>query len=174
MLHFHATMKLLNTSRINSVLYLSEPAAGQQLHNWYVALCGSGFPGKFLLLYVHEPSLLTVMVKGKTIATTINNFRSQLEQLLLRHKFPPAFIEKEISCADDYVIGKTSSKSMLAHINQMILQVTSFNLRYAGYDEISTTFHEDLFMDWMYKSRDQKGYQTPMSYWMEQLKEHPF
>jgi len=57
MLHFQATKKLLNTSRIEAVLYQSEPGAGQQLHNWYVVLCGSGFPGKLLLLYVHNPLL---------------------------------------------------------------------------------------------------------------------
>jgi len=172
MLHFQATKKLLNTSRIESVLYQSEPAAGQQLHNWYVVLCGSGFPGKLLLLYVHEPSLLTVLVKGKTIASTIDNFRNQLKQLLLRHEFPQAFIEKEMSYTNDYVIGKTSNKSMLAHINQMILQVTTFNMRYASYHEIDTAVHEDLFMDWFYKSKGQKGYQTALGYWMKQLGDH--
>lgn len=155
------------------MLYLSEPATGQQLQNWYVVLCGSGFPGKLLLLYVHEPSLLTVVVKGKTIASTIDNFRKQLKQLLLRHEFPQAFIEKEMSCADDYIIGKTSNKSMLAHINQMVLQVTTYNLRYANYEEIDTAIHEDIFMDWFYKSKGQKGYQTALKYWMKQLGEHP-
>lgn len=174
MLHFHATNKLLNTSRIDLVLYLSEPDAGQQLHNWYVALCGSGFTGRLLMLYVHEPSLLTVVVKGKTIASTINNFRNQLNQLLLRHEFPLAFIEKEMSYTNDYVVGKTSNKSILAHINQMILQVTTFNLRYASYHEIDTTIHEDIFMDWLYKSKGQKGYQTAFGYWMKQLGEYPY
>lgn len=173
MLHFQATKKLLNTSRIDSLLYLSEPSADQHLHNWYVVLCGSGFQGKLLLLYVHEPSLLTVVVKGRTIFSTIDNFRNQLKQLLLRHEFPQAFIEKEISYTDEYIIGKTSNKSMLAHINQMILQVTTFNLRYAGYDEIDTIIHEDIFMDWFYKTKGQKGYQTALIYWRKLLGEHP-
>lgn len=174
MLHFHATKKLLNVSRIDSVLYLSEPSPGQHLHNWYVVLTGSGFPGKLLLLYVHDPSLLTVVVNGKTIASTIDEFRKQLKQLLLRHKFPDAFIEKEMSFADDYTIGKTSSKSMLAHINQMVLQVRTYNRHYTSYDEIDTTVHEDIFMDWLYKSEGQKDYQTPLKFWMKELSEHPF
>lgn len=173
MLHFHATKKLLNTCGIDPVLYLSEPAAGQQLHNWYAVLCGSGFPGKMLLLYVHEPSLLTVVVKGRTIASTIDNFRKQLKQLLLRHEFPLAFIGKEMLYADEYIIGKTCNKSMLAHINQMVVQVTTYNLRYASFDEIDTTIHEDTFMDWFYKSKGQKGYKTALEYWMKKLGEHP-
>ena len=169
MLHFQATKKVLNTSKINSVLYLSEPAAGQLMHNWYVALCGSGFPGKMLLLYVHEPSLLTIMVKGKTIDSTIDNFRNQLQQLLLRYESPLAFIEKEMLYTDDYVIGKTNNRSMLGNINEMILQVTTYNLKYASYSDIDTTIHENIFMDWLYKSKGLKEYQTPFGYWRKQL-----
>ncbi len=173
MLHFHATQKLLNIGRIKPVLYVSEPAPGQRLHNWYAALCGSGFPGKMLLLYIHEPSLLTVVVKGKTIASTINNFRTQLKQLLYRHKFSESFIEKELEYAADYIVGKTSNKSMLAHINQMVFQVTTYNLRFDNYDEIDLAEHEDIFMDWIYKSKGQKDYQTPMEYWIKELGERP-
>jgi hypothetical protein len=165
MLHFHATKKLLNTSRLNSLLYLSEPAAGQYLHHWYVVLSSSGFRGKFLLLYVHEPSLLTVLVKGKTIASTFDTFRKQLKKLLHRHNFPVAFIEKEMSFADDYIIGKTNNKSMLAHINHMVLQVTAFNLHFASYDEIDTDIHEDLFMDWLSGRKGQKNYETVLEFW---------
>ncbi len=173
MLHFHATQKLLNTSRIKPVLYVSEPAPGQHLHNWYAVLCRSGFTGKMLLLYIHQPSLLTVVVKGKTIASTIDKFRDQLKHLLHRHGFPTKFIENEMLYASDYMVGKTNSKSMLAHINQMILQVTSYNLHFADYDQIDTAAHEDIFMDWLYKSKGQKDYQTPQKHWMTELGKYP-
>ena len=73
----------------------------------------------------------------------------------------------------DYIIGKTSNKSMLAHINQMVLHITTYNLRYGSYDDIATTVHEDIFMDWFYKSKGQKDYRTPLQYWMKELGEHP-
>jgi hypothetical protein len=130
MFHFHASQKLLNTSRIKPLLHISQPCPDQRMHNWYVVMCGSGFSGKMLLLYVHEPSLLTVVVKGKTIASTIDAFHKQLEQLLNRHNFPTTFIEAEMNLGSDYVVSKTSNKSMLAHINQMVLQVTHYNYRY--------------------------------------------
>jgi hypothetical protein len=126
-----------------------------------------------LLLYVHEPSLLTVLVKGKTIASTINQFRTQLSHLLQRHSFPNYFIEKELLLATDYIVGKTYNKSMLAHINQMILQVSTYNLRYTNYDEIDTALHEDIFMDWHYKGKDKKDYCTPLKYWMSEINEQP-
>ena len=169
MLHFHATKKLLNTGRIDPVLYLSIPAAGQELHNWYVTLCGSGFPGKFLMLYVHQPSLLTVMVKGKTIASTVDQFRKQLRDLLSRQSFPKAFIEREMSLTDEYIIGKTNDRSMLAFINQMVYDVTVFNYSFASYEEIDTGMHEENFMDWLYKAKGQRNYQIVMDYWKEKL-----
>ena len=169
MFHFHATQKLLNTSRIKPVLYLSEASPDQHLYNWYVTIFASGFRGKMLLLYIHEPSLITVVVKGKTIASTIDTFRIQLKQLLHRQQFPKGFIEKEMQSAGNYIVGKTSNKSMLAHINQMVFHVTTYNLRYGSYDEIDVTVHEDIFMDWLYKSKGQKDYQTPLKYWMKEL-----
>jgi hypothetical protein len=36
---------------------------------------------------------------------------------------------------------------MLAHINQMIVHFTTYNLRFGTYDDIDGTQHEDLFMD---------------------------
>lgn len=169
MFHFQPTQKLLNTSRIKPLLHISQAAPNQRMHNWYVVLCGSGFTGKMLLLYVHEPSLLTIVVKGKTIATTIDAFRKQLEQLLYRYNFPTNFIATEMSLGTDYVVSKTSNKSMLARINQMVYQVTFYNNRYSSYDDIDTTKYEDIFMDWLYTSKGQKGYQTPLEYWMKEL-----
>lgn len=150
------------------MLHISQAAPDQRMHNWYVVMCGSRFTGKMLLLYVHEPSLLTVVVKGKTIATTIAAFRHQLEQLLHRHNFPSNFIETEMSFGSDYVVSKTSNKSMLAKINQMVYQVTSYNYRYFSYDDIDTTKYEDIFMGWLHTSKGHKGYHTPLEYWMKE------
>jgi hypothetical protein len=66
MIIFHAVQKLLNTSRIKPVLFVSHPNEGQQLHSWYARLLSTGLPGKLLVIYVHEPSLMTIVCKGKS------------------------------------------------------------------------------------------------------------
>ena len=66
----HAVQKLLNTSRLKAAQYVSEGAKDQLLHRWYARLVSTGFPGKLLVMYVHEPSLLTVVCRGKTIGGT--------------------------------------------------------------------------------------------------------
>jgi hypothetical protein len=91
MIIIHCVKKLLNTDKVKPVLYIPEPSAGQQMHSWYAKLLSTGFAGKFLVMYVHEPSLLTVLTKGKTINSTITQFRDQLQKLLWRLKFKPEF-----------------------------------------------------------------------------------
>ncbi|HKZ66783.1 MAG TPA: hypothetical protein VJ111_10525 [Chitinophagaceae bacterium] len=55
MLIIHAVQKLLYTSRIKASLYVTQPGDGQLLHSWYARLLPSGFPGKLLVMYVHDP-----------------------------------------------------------------------------------------------------------------------
>jgi hypothetical protein len=119
MIILHAVQKLLKTSRLKPALYLSAPTEGQQLHSWYVKLASAGFPGKLLTMYVHEPSLLTVLTKGRSIKTTLPQFYERLPQLLQRHGFRQDFIGHEMQLVTEgYVVSKTNSKSMLGFMNE--------------------------------------------------------
>jgi hypothetical protein len=119
MLLIHAVQKLLNTSGIKASLHVGAPSEGQQLYSWYAALASTGLPGKLLVLYVHEPSLLTVVCQGKTIKGTIEEFRTRLPLLLRRHGVPEGFIQRELELMDAYEVSKTDSKRMLGIINAL-------------------------------------------------------
>ena len=119
MLLIHAVQKLLNTSGIKASLHVGAPSEGQQLYSWYAALASTGLPGKLLVLYVHEPSLLTVVCQGKTIKGTIEEFRTRLPLLLRRHGLPEGFIVRELELMNAYEVSKTDSKSMLGSINAL-------------------------------------------------------
>src|SRR5678815_1211602 len=97
MIIIHAVQKLLNTGKLKPALFVSQPSEGQELHSWYAKLLSTGFPGKLIVMYVHEPSLLTVLTKGKTINATISQFHERLHQLMQRINFKPAFIETEMA-----------------------------------------------------------------------------
>jgi hypothetical protein len=114
MIIIHAVQKLLNTSKQKPALFVSEASVNQHLHSWYAKLLSTGFAGKLLVMYVHEPSLLTVLTKGKTINSTLPQFYARLPQLLARTNFKPEFISTEMKLVKDgYVVSKTNSKSML-------------------------------------------------------------
>lgn len=166
MIIIHSVQKLLNTSRLKSVLYVSQPDEGQQLHSWYARLLATGFPGKLLVIYVHESSLMTIVCRGKTIQGTWEEFRRRLKGLLGRFHFPAAFIEAELKFAEGYVVSKTQSKSVLAHMNQMILQLEYDCHRFDQYQTISLDYMEDIMMDHFHQYADNPNtYVTPLIYW---------
>jgi hypothetical protein len=166
MIIIHAVQKLLNTSRLKPVLYVSQPDEGQLLHSWYARLLATGFPGKLLVIYVHEPSLMTIVCRGKTIQGTWQEFRQRLEGLLRRFQFSPSFIGSELKQLDGYVVSKTQSKSILAHMNQMILQLEYDCYRFDQYQTISLDYMEDIMMDHYHQYADSPtAYVTPRIYW---------
>jgi hypothetical protein len=129
-----------------------------------------GFPGKMFVMYVHEPSLLTVICRGKTIKGTWPEFQTRLQWLMERHDFPAAFIETEINDMNGYIVSKTKSKSMLAFMNQMVLQLEYDCTRYSSYETISQDYMENNMMDYLYQSGiKSKPYTTPKQYWEGEL-----
>lgn len=144
MIIIHAVQKLQNTSRLKAPLYVSEASASQVLHRWYAKLINTGFPGKMLVMYMHDPSGLTILVHGKTIQSTQFYFRDRLLRLLLRQGFSPVFIEREMGYLEEgFVVGKTDSRSMLARMNQMSYNIEYQCTRSESYEVIPLQWMED-------------------------------
>lgn len=162
----HAVQKLLNTSRLKAAQYISQPGKDQFLHSWYARLLSTGLPGKLLVMYIHEPSLLTVICRGKTIGGTWDEFCKRLPALLARFEFPATFIQSEMAQTDSYIVAKTNSKSMLSYMNQMVMMLENGAERYAAYDRSLQDEMEDTMMDYMYSTGNkQNPYTTPEDYW---------
>ena len=167
----HAVQKLLNTSRLEAVQYISEPDQGQLLHSWYARLIKTGFSGKLLVMYVHQPSLLTVICKGKTIGKTWNEFVNRLPALLRKIGFSEHLIQSEMSLVNNYVVGKTSSKAMLGHMNDMVVMLEYQCERYASYDGISEEELENNMTQYIYGTQNKGArYITSVDYWKDFFK----
>ncbi len=165
----HAVQKLLNISRLKPALFISKPADGQEMHSWYARLIATGFTGRFLVMYVHEPSLLLVLTKGKTIKGTMPEFCNRLEGLLKRHQFKEDFIEKETTLVKEgYVVSKTNSRSMLGSMNNITLNIEITCGNFKSYEEIDTGYIEDNFTDWLTQDASRPGrYRHTMDFWKE-------
>jgi hypothetical protein len=162
----HSVQKLLNTSRLKAVQYISQPGKEQFLHSWYARLVSTGFPGKLLVMYVHEPSLLTVVCRGKTIGGTWDDFCKRLPALLERFQFSPTFILSEMAQIDSYIVAKTNSKSMLSYMNQMVMMLEIGCERYSAYESILQDKMENTMMKYLYSTGNKNNpYTTPGDYW---------
>lgn len=168
MVHVHATQKLLNTSRISAPLHITEATTGQMLHSWYCTLQPTGYAGKMLVTYFHEPSLLTVVCRGKTIKGTWDEFKERLPKVLQRYGFGTEFIGWETALTADYVVSKTNSRRMLGYMNEIKMQLEYMCSKADNYEHIATDDMEDLMMEWLYQSSEkQHAYTTPLQYWKE-------
>lgn len=162
----HSVQKLLNTSRLEAVLYISAPDPGQLLHSWYARLVRTGFAGKSLVMYVHEPSLLTVVCKGKTIGKTWGGFVSRLPRLLRKIGLPEHQIQFEMNLMDAYVVAKTSNKSVLGHMTDMVAMLEGQCELYDSYESIAEEEMENSMTNYLYRDRSNgSGYTTSIDYW---------
>ena len=164
----HAVQKLLNTSGLKPPMYVSAPSEGQQLHSWYAKLLATGFRGKLLVMYVHEPSLLLVLTSGKSINTTLPSFFSRLPQLLQRNNFNQLFIEREMQLLEEgYVISRTNSRSMLASMNAITVNIETSCLMSPLYELINLDEIEDDYLDWFTLDAASGKYRRTKDYWIE-------
>jgi hypothetical protein len=165
----HSVKKLITSSRLTPALYISKADEGQKLHSWYARLLDSGFPGRMMVMYVHEPSLMAIVCKGKTIQGTMQQMPARLEVLLKRFHFPQSFIRHELALTDGYVVSKTNSKSLLSFMNQMVLELEFECSKYQSYEAILLDALEDKMMDRLYQyGRKWHDFRTPLKYWQAQ------
>ena len=170
MLIIHSVQKLLNTSRLEGFLYITQPNENQLLHCWYARLLASGSPGKMLVMYVHEPSLMAVICKGKTIQGTWEPFLQRLKALLARHQFPEAFIKNEMAQAEGYTVSKTNSRSLLSFMNQMAFELEDECRKAGSYESIALDDLEDRMIDRVYQfGKRLRDHRTPIDYWKQEI-----
>ncbi len=169
MIIVHAVQKLLNISRLKPALFISDPSHGQQLHAWYIKLVPTGFAGKLLVMYVHQPLLLVVLTRGKTVTRTIPAFCNRLEALLKRNNFKADFIEREMQLVKEgYVISKTNSKSMLASMNVLTFNIEASCYDFESYEAIDISRIEDYYLDWLTQDKSKPGgYRFTRDYWKD-------
>jgi hypothetical protein len=169
MIHLHATGKLLNLGKIDGKTLITQHEANQQLHNWYVTIIGSSFRGKMLVLYVHEPSLMTIIARGKTIRTTYPEFKIRCEKILNRYKFPENIVNRELHLINEYVIGKTTNRSTLAKINQITYLLGYWVYQYNTYADIDLDILENRMMNHLSSNKISKDYSTPIDFFEKLL-----
>ncbi len=169
MLIVHAVQNLLNTSRLKPSLFITAPAAGQEMHSWYARLIATSFPGKLMVMYVHEPSLFLVLCKGKTINGTLPEFYERLPALLLRWNFKPDFVYKEMEMIKEgFVVSKTNNKSVLASMNTITFNIEHRCANFKSYDEVDRDSIEDSYVHWLTADKNSKGgFKKSSDYWKQ-------
>jgi hypothetical protein len=162
-----ATKKVLNISRIKAVPNL-EDLTQDFPGEWYVNIIPSGIPRKQVLHFLHSPSMVSVLVQGKSIKKSLPQFFDSLRHLLKRHGFEE-FLDK-MDLTSEVNIFTTNSKKLLANMNQM-----RYVLEYHDWPDFDVSDEElakieDFLIDYLFSVSSNKKYNTStdiLSEWNE-------
>lgn len=115
-----ATSKLLNIARITPVKNLSEIDAHLP-GEWYASLVSTSRKGGSAIHFVHNPTILSVVVLGRSLKMALELFPLRASALLRRYDFANLIDGFEFDSAIE--IYTTNSRSILANLNQMKLSI---------------------------------------------------
>ena len=146
------TGKILKTSGIKPVKNTNE-VVSELPGEWYAGLVSTGKQGKLAIHFLHYPTMLTVLVQGKSLNKAIDIFRERAENLIKRTGYGKLLFQYQLQTEAE--IYATNSRSMLAHMNQL-----RYNIEYhlAMAETVESTnwdYIEDIHFDYLF-TRDKK------------------
>jgi len=84
---------------------------------WYVDLISLGRPGKFGFHFIHHPTLISILVPGRTLSTIFHSFTAHVIDLLSRHNYSSLIPYFNLESVPD--IYATNSRSMLGYMRDV-------------------------------------------------------
>jgi hypothetical protein len=162
-----ATIKLHNISRISAIKNTSaitDSLPGE----WYATLISTGRTGGLGILFLHNPTMMTVVTLGKSIKKAIKELPLRATSLLIRNGYKDLTPEFQLDTTPE--IYSTNCRSILANMNQI-----RFSLEYSlalseELEEEDIARVEDLFLNNIVGGKIAKGeYMVPKTILMELL-----
>jgi hypothetical protein len=156
MLIIRATNKVFRVSRLVAIKkesILTDNFPGE----WYVDLISLGRPGKLGLHFLHHPSMISIVVPGKSILAVHQVFVERVVNLLQRHKCEKLIPFYQLDIVPDFLA--TNSRSMIAYLNQVKRDSEYHCMKAKSVDKINYNWIEDLLLDSLFGTKD-----TPNKY----------
>lgn len=121
MLLLRCTQRLLKGSGISPLA--DPPAATLPLGEWYANRIPLPFRGRTAVLYTSSDTLLSVVVPGRAVRTTLPVFLERMPALLRRLDLPDAWAELHRVPTGDVAYATTASRRVLGSMNDLANQV---------------------------------------------------
>lgn len=124
---------------------------------WYAGLVSTGRQGKLAIHFLHYPTMLTVLVSGKSLNKALPLFKVRAQNLIKRLGYSKLIFQYQLQTEPQ--IYTTNSRSMVSHMNQLRMNIEYHLAMAESVDEIDWDYIEDVHFDWLF-SRDKK-YTSP-------------
>jgi hypothetical protein len=136
------TKKLLNISRIKEfkdTSPLSENLPGE----WYASLVSLNAPGKHAIHFLHYPTLISIIILGKSINNVLPSLPGRISSLLDRHGYSELIPSFQIH--SKFEIFATNSKNILAYMNEMKNNIEYHLSKSTPLEKIEDIEYKNLF-----------------------------
>jgi hypothetical protein len=121
MIVLRCTQRLLKTS--SYPISADPPAPTAPLGEWFANAVPLPMPGRWVVMYTNSQTLLTVVVPGRALSTTLAAFRERAPALLRRLGLPQDWIELQSTSMQDVVIARTNDRRVLGSMNDLAFQI---------------------------------------------------
>ena len=115
-----ATTKLLKTSRIKPVKNIDEINSDMP-GEWYAGLVSTGRQGKLVIHFLHHPTMISILVPGKSINKAIKQIPERCSNLLDR--IGMSHLQPQFQLDSQPQVFTTNNKRMLGHHTSMRLEI---------------------------------------------------
>ena len=111
-----ATHKLLKISGIKPVKNIAE-MEDDLPGEWYAGLVSTGHPGKLAVHLIHNPTMINILILGKSLNKTLEQLPKRVENFLKRWGYSKLIQDFQLEA--NFQIYATNSRSMLGQMNQL-------------------------------------------------------
>ncbi|MFL5541091.1 MAG: DUF6933 domain-containing protein [Longimicrobiaceae bacterium] len=111
------TQRLLKGSGLEIEADPPQPEA--VLGEWYAHTVSLPFPGRGLVMYVSANTLLTVLVPGRAVRTTLPVFRQRMPLLLRRLELPGDWVDAQARAAAEVLVARTKDRRVIGSMNEI-------------------------------------------------------
>jgi hypothetical protein len=121
MIVLRCTQRLLKTSALP--ISADPPDPPGALREWYANAVPLPMAGRWVVMYTSSETLLTVVVPGRTIGTTVAAFQRRVPALLHRLAVPGDWVEPQRLDRADLILARTASRRVLGSMNDLAHQI---------------------------------------------------
>ncbi|HEX6751227.1 MAG TPA: hypothetical protein VF092_28310 [Longimicrobium sp.] len=111
------TQRLLKGSGLQ--LAADPPTSDAALGEWFANVVPLPFAGRSVVMYSSANTLLTVLVPGRAVRTTLPGFRERLPRLLERLGLPPEWIREQALALEPVYYARTNDRRVLGTMNDL-------------------------------------------------------
>jgi hypothetical protein len=117
MLLLRCTQRLLKASQTTPE---EDPAPAEgPLGEWYANVAPLPFAGRWVVMFTHAQTLLTVIAPGRVLRTTVPVFQQRLPELLRRLGIPEEWIAEHAPGECEARVARTDDRRVLGSMNDL-------------------------------------------------------